>query len=146
MIIVFLAACVSNDVEKTEADTVKEVEKDIAYVDLTGKTYIETDDYWIVKTRHPPIYPAKAAKQRIIGCVSVIVGINSNGKAGGYKVTKSYPEGVFDKRAAAALSQWEWKPGKKNSDKIPTIQTQQLSFYLDKPSNKAEAEKHCGSF
>lgn len=53
---------------------------------------------------------------------------------------------MFDKRAAAALSQWEWKPGKKNSDRIPTIQTQQLSFYLDKPSNKAEAEKHCGSF
>lgn len=29
MIIVFLAACVSNDVKKIEADTVKEVEKDI---------------------------------------------------------------------------------------------------------------------
>ena len=60
-------------------------------------------EYWDVVKRVEPRYPIEAAKRSISGCVELATLINSQGEAQGYKVISSYPEGVFDNNAAAAV-------------------------------------------
>ena len=135
---VFLVACVSNN-------TVV-VEEPIQYIDLTldDKKDLITE-YWVVEKRQDPKFPINAASKRLSGCVDLIVGINSNGKSNGYKVKKSYPEGLFDKYAAAALNNWKWEATNKNADRKPVLTTVKLDFILIGSKNKKEAESQCGA-
>lgn len=117
----------------------------IDYIDLTSHDNKELiNNYWIVTKRQDPQYPGNAARNGVSGCVSVIVGINSDGTAGGYKVQKSFPKDVFDDYALAALSQWKWKASKQNTDKEAVLTTIQLDFMVNGSYNKAEAEEVCG--
>ena len=136
---VFLVACVSNDTAEMA------VEEPIQYIDLTlddKKDLIK--EYWVVEKRQEPKYPISAARKGLSGCVDLIVGIKTNGKSGGYKVKKSYPEGVFDKYAAAALNNWKWEATDKNADRKPVLTTIQLDFMVSGSKNKKEAESQCG--
>jgi len=136
---VFLVACVSTDT--TEVSD----EEPIQYLDLTLDDKKELiNDYWVVKKRQEPNYPISAAKKGLSGCVDLIVGIKNDGKSGGYKVKKSYPKGVFDKYAAAALTNWKWVPTDKNPDSVPVLTTIQLDFMVSGSKNKKETESQCG--
>ncbi|MEX1669346.1 energy transducer TonB [Zhongshania guokunii] len=139
---VFLVSCAST---KTTETTNVSKDESIQYIDLTSddkKVLIE--EYWVVEKRQDPQYPISAARKGLSGCVDLIVGIDKSGKAGGYKVKKSYPEGVFDKYAAAALNNWKWSAAGKNVDKAPVLTTIQLDFMVSGSKNKAKAEKQCG--
>ena len=132
---VFLVSCASTDTADVP----------IQYIDLTlddKKELIE--EYWVVEKRQHPKYPISAAREGLSGCVDLIVGIKKSGRSGGYKVKKSYPEGVFDKYAAAALNKWRWSATDENGDKVPVLTTIQLDFMVEGSKNKAEAEKQCG--
>ncbi|TMP86659.1 energy transducer TonB [Pseudoalteromonas ruthenica] len=134
----FLISCVST----TPPTSPKE---QIQYIDLTSDDKKElVNEYWVVEKRQDPKYPVDAAKEGLSGCVELVVGIKENGKAGGYKVKNSYPEGVFDKHAAAALNNWQWSASDKNTDKAPVLTTIKLDFMVSNSKNKAEAEKQCG--
>jgi protein TonB len=139
---VFLVSCAST---KTTEPPPVSAEEPIQYINLTlddKKELIE--EYWVVEKRQEPKYPISAARKGLSGCVDLIVGIKKNGKTGGYKVKKSYPEGVFDKHAAAALNNWKWSAADKNTDKAPVLTTIQMDFMVSGSKNKAEAEKQCG--
>ena len=139
---VFLMSCAST--KNTETTPVS-AEEPIQYIDLTLDDKKELiKEYWVVEKRQNPKYPISAARKGLSGCVDLIVGINKNGKTGGYKVKKSYPEGVFDKHAVAALNNWKWSAADKNIDNVPVLTTIQLDFMVDGSNNKAEAEKQCG--
>lgn len=100
-----LAACKSTpEVEQAQID----------YLDLSAKEQVTlVEEYWTVVKRVEPRYPVSAVKNNISGCVDLIVGIDQNGKFKGYKVRSSFPKGVFDKNAAAALTKWKWKATEK---------------------------------
>jgi len=135
---VFLVACASNDEAKIA------VEEPIQYVNLTLDDKKELiKEYWVVEKRQEPQYPISAARKGLSGCVDLIIAINSDGKSGGYKVKKSYPEGVFDKYAVAALNHWKWAATDKNADRKPVLTTIQLDFMADGAKNKIEAEEQC---
>lgn len=139
---VFLVSCAST---KTTETTNISKEKPVQYINLTlddEKELIE--EYWVVEKRQDPQYPISAARNGLSGCVDLIVGIDKSGKAAEYKVKKSYPEGVFDNYAAAAINNWRWAAASNNVDKAPVLTTIQLDFMVSGAKNKAEAEKQCG--
>ena len=132
---VFLVACVSND--KIEVA----VKEPIHYIDLTLEDNKKLlDEYWVIEKRQEPKYPISAARKGLSGCVGLIVSINSDGSSRGYKVNKSYPEGVFDKHAAAALANWKWVAADKNSDNTPVLTIIQLDYMVSGSTNIIEAE------
>lgn len=136
---IFLVACASTDTAEIR------VEEPINYIDLTLDSKKELiDEYWVLEKRQEPYYPVSAARKGLSGCVDLIVGINNDGKSGGYKIKKSYPKGVFDKHAAAALTNWKWAAADKNSDAVPVLTTVQLDFMVSGSKNKKEAESQCG--
>lgn len=135
----FLGACVSNDGVEVVS------EAPIQYINLTLDDQKErVEEYWVVDKSKNPKYPISAARKRLSGCVDVIVGIKSDGKMGEYKIKKSYPEGIFDQYATAALTHWKWSATQENADKAPVLTTIQLDFMVEKAKNKRAAEKQCG--
>ncbi|ABI40581.1 TonB family protein [Shewanella sp. MR-4] len=137
--IIVLTLCASN------ASSAQKNNNTIEYLDLTSEDKKELlNEYWITDKRVHPEYPIEAAKNGISGCVALVVGINSSGKPSGYKVKKSYPEGVFDNYATAALANWRWKATDKNSDKKPVLTIIQMDFSVSKSPKSAEAIAHCG--
>ncbi len=114
------------------------------YLDLSAKKHVKlVEEYWIVVKRVEPRYPVSAAKKNISGCVDLIVGIDQNGKLKGYKVRSSFPKGVFDKNAAAALTKWKWKPTEKNKDSIPVLTSVRLDFTTSRNPTDIEYLKNC---
>ncbi|QQX79133.1 energy transducer TonB [Shewanella sp. KX20019] len=146
-LILLLSACTAT---ATSSDTQP---AQLNYVDLTLKANKEKlANYWIVATTIEPKYPVSAARDGISGCVDLIVGINSEGKLQGYKVRSSYPQGVFDESAAAAIAKWRWSAAKANPEGKPVLTSYQLDFTLDygkETSSKSRLRKdkflaHCG--
>jgi len=115
------------------------------YIDLSGDMYDTwgVDQYWKVLTRTNPDYPISAARERISGCVNIIVGINSEGKMQGYKIKSSYPEKIFDQAAASSLAKWTWKATKKNSALQPIITTINLKFSVEGSSYDPKYKENC---
>lgn len=69
--------------------------------------------------------------------------INSQGEVQGYKVVSSYPEGVFDIDAAAAVGLWRWKPTVENTSKQPILTYLKMDFMVSPKPTDAEYLAHC---
>lgn len=69
--------------------------------------------------------------------------INSQGKAQGYKVLSSYPEGLFDSNAAAAVGLWSWEPTVENTSKQPILTYIRMDFIVSPEPTDAEYLAHC---
>lgn len=111
--------------------TEKTVEK-IDYIDLSSVELRDrVKDYWSILTRTEPRYPIKAAKKGLAGCVELMTIINSEGRAQGYKVTSSYPKGLFDEAAARSLNTWAWLPTAVNTTKQPILTHIRIDFMID---------------
>ncbi|MDY6889468.1 MAG: energy transducer TonB [Pseudomonadota bacterium] len=131
----FVVSCTSpTKVEETKID----------YLDLSGKEQIKLiEEYWNVTKRIEPRYPVSAARNNISGCVDLIVGIDQNGKARGYKIRSSYPEGVFDNAAAAALVKWKWQATEKNKDNTPILTSVRMDFSTSRNPTGAKYLENC---
>lgn len=82
-----------------------------SFVDLSSpELQSEAGEYWNVAKRVEPGYPIEAAKKSTSGCVELSVLVNSQGRAQGYNTISSYPEGVFDKNAAATMNLLRYDP------------------------------------
>ena len=126
------------------ASTTKIEEAKIDYLDLSSKENAElVENYWSVVKRFSPKYPISAAKNGISGCADLIVGIDKNGNASGYKVRSSYPQGIFDKNAAAALNKWKWQATAQNAKKQPVLASIKLNFTLTKKPTDTEYLANC---
>ena len=126
------------------ASTTKVEEAKIDYIDLSGKEQTElVDKYWSVYKRIEPRFPVSAAKRKITGCVDIIVGIDQNGESTGYKVRSSYPKGVFDKSAAAALVKWKWKATEENKDNKPVLTSVRMDFSTSRNPTDAKFLENC---
>lgn len=117
------------------------------YVDLSSEDKKDlVEQYWQVTKRVEPAYSIDAAKKGLSGCVTATVGIGAAGEMVGYKITNSYPQGVFDSQALAALKKWRWQATEANVDKVPVLTSIELDFMVHGSAAKhhlAEASTHC---
>ncbi|RHW75229.1 energy transducer TonB [Colwellia sp. RSH04] len=126
------------------ASTTKVENTKISYIDLSGKEQVKLiEEYWTVAKKIEPRYPILAAKNNISGCVDLIVGIDQNGKVKGYKVRSSYPKGVFDKSAAAAIANWKWQPTEKNKGNMPVLTSVRMDFSTQRTPTGAKFLENC---
>jgi protein TonB len=134
---ILLTAC--NSTSDTQA--IEEVPSfiDLSSVELRSKA----GEYWDVVKRVEPQYPIEAVKKSISGCVELAMLINSQGKAQGYKVLSSYPEGLFDSNAAAAVGLWSWEPTVENTSKQPILTYIRMDFIVSPEPTDAEYLAHC---
>ncbi|QSX34221.1 energy transducer TonB [Shewanella avicenniae] len=139
--LLLLAGCQTSD----NATATKPDPNQIKYVDLTREdTKDLLEKYWVISKRVEPRYNIEAAKKGLSGCVTTTVGIGSDGSLVGYKVTDSFPQGLFDQQAIASLQQWHWQATEANVDKVPVLTQVTLVFLLaDRAHNMAEVEQHC---
>jgi len=126
------------------ASTPKVEESKIDYLDLSGKEQVKlVEEYWNVVKRIAPIYPVSAAKKNISGCVDLIIGIDQNGNAKGYKVRSSFLKGIFDYNAAAALAKWKWRATDKNKNNTPVLTSIRLDFSTSRNPSDPEYLQNC---
>ena len=135
LISILLVACTSTGSVKLAA------EDPIEYKNY--KKHIE--GYWLIEKKQTPKYPVNAVKAKLSGCVEFIIGIDKQGKAGFHKIKKSYPKGIFDKSATAALNNYKWSATDTNTERAPALTTIKLDFMIGRAKNKAEAKEHCGA-
>ncbi|NOU49233.1 energy transducer TonB [Pseudoalteromonas sp. JBTF-M23] len=136
-----LVACTTNHTKNTPS------KGPVKFIDLTSDTsQTLIDDYWVVTKKQEPLYPVDAAKRGVSGCVDLEVGISNEGKMIVYKVKKSYPQGIFDDYAAAALLKWRWKAADANVDKLPVLTLMHMGFKVIGSKNKQQAQEECGKF
>jgi protein TonB len=79
----------------------------------------------------PVTYPSLAKKNGVEGRVIVRVLINTKGKTEKMEVVESEPEEVFDEAALKSLIYWQFRPGIKDGQLVPTWVLIPLSFKLD---------------
>jgi protein TonB len=137
--VVLLTACQTNDIHAPDPD------KYTNYLDLSVEPKKALlDNYWLVESRVTPKYPIDAARNGLAGCTELIAAINSDGSVSAYKVTKSYPEGVFDLKSAESLNGWRYIPTATNKNSQPVLMTIQLDYMIEGVKNETEASKMCG--
>ncbi|MDV6315323.1 energy transducer TonB [Idiomarina sp. HP20-50] len=99
------------------------------FLDLSGAEHSElVSNYWLLSKSYPPQYPVSAARKGVSGCVKVVVGIGSDGRAKMFDVRSSFPEGVFDDYAISALRQWRWEATAENVNRTPVLAAINLDF------------------
>ncbi len=126
------------------ASTTKVEQTETKYLDLSGKEQVSlVGEYWSAVKQVEPKYPISAAKNNISGCVDLIVGIDKDGRVKGYKIRSSYPKGIFDNNAAAALVKWEWEATNKNKAKTPVLTSVRLDFSTSKNPSDTKYLEHC---
>ncbi|MBB1349556.1 MULTISPECIES: energy transducer TonB [Pseudoalteromonas] len=124
--------------------TTEETVEKLDYIDLSSVELRDrVKDYWNILTRTEPQYPIAAAKKGLAGCVELMTIINSEGRAQGYKVTSSYPKGLFDEAAAQSLSTWAWLPTNVNVAKQPVLTHIRIDFTIDSKPVGEKYLKNC---
>lgn len=124
----------------------KDEKIDTQFLDLSGDEYSElVSGYWVITERVAPQYPASAARNRVSGCVDLVVGIGSEGRVEGYKIRSSYPKGVFDDYAVAAVGQWRWKATEENVDRTPVVAALRLDFTTEMNPSDPRYLENCPS-
>ncbi|MCF6442986.1 energy transducer TonB [Pseudoalteromonas luteoviolacea] len=121
MVLSLLGCSSSMDIENTENSNV---------MDLT-KSKLLVEKYWENTKRVAPLYPVRAAKKGISGCVEFEIVISSKGQVSEYEVIKSIPEGIFNVEARKALKEFKWTQTKDNLIAQPVRTTLQLDFSVE---------------
>ncbi|GEK09813.1 energy transducer TonB [Pseudoalteromonas sp. SCSIO 43201] len=140
--LLLLCGCQSNNAATTATE--KQAER-FQYLDMRHLPMkVQADGYWVQTQRSEPLYPIDAARKGLSGCVTLSIAITPEGKAGGYKVIQSYPEGVFDDAALQAVNKWRWEPEPGNSTRQAILIDTKLEFWVTQgQSNADEAQRVC---
>lgn len=81
-----------------------------------------------VLTRVPPVYPAKAKRDRLQGRVLLKVFVDEKGRASEVRVVRSVPD--LDNAAIAAVAKWTFRPAKKDGTPIAAWVVVPVEFRL----------------
>ncbi len=85
-------------------------------------------DYWKAAYREPPVYPRKALRKGITGCVLLRHVTSSLGKSRNVEVLYSVPSDIFDYSAKQALRKYRWVTTSKNRGRKPVRSDWVLNF------------------
>lgn len=105
--------------------------------DLTGGAYLgprmsgEVDRDFMPMSRTPPQYPYQAMRRRIEGWVRVSFKVTETGTVEDVVLLESEPEGVFDRAAMRAVSQWKFKPRIVDGKPVAARAEQVVEFRLN---------------
>ena len=91
----------------------------------------EIDSPLVPLVRTSPIYPRQAKRQGIQGWVDIVFIINRSGAVEDVQIIKAYPQGVFDRNAARAVSGWRFSPGTVDGKPVKIKVKQRLRFELN---------------
>lgn len=80
-----------------------------------------------------PRYPAIARRRRISGEVLVSVYVTASGQAQSPSIERASPEGLFEKCVIQAVSQWSFRPARRNGQTIGARITVPVRFNLENP-------------
>ncbi|MCM8532111.1 MAG: TonB family protein [Lentisphaeraceae bacterium] len=80
----------------------------------------------------PPIYPTRARRRNITGKVVIDCVIDTQGKVTNAKITKSFPNGYFEKSCLNVLPKLTYKPAKKNGRAVKQRTILTFEFGLQK--------------
>ena len=111
-----LLSCASTQVNENTDQTVYQLDQ----VDAPTK--------WIVHIS--PMYPKKAAEEKVEGWVKMSAVITENGKVTDIKVLDSQPKGVFEKEAKRAFSKWLYKPALLNGKTVKVYREETVEFKI----------------
>lgn len=128
-----LVGCGSTDKPQQSSRSVNQVYQ-FGY-DFNVSDYMRADDPRVVSPKGPivtvgPVYPKKAAVNRLEGWVKADLLVNEQGRIKGIKVVESSPVGIFEQAAIQSLRRWLYKPAKLDGKAVPVIYTVQLDFSL----------------
>lgn len=105
--------------------------------DLTGGAYLgprisgEVDREFMPLSRTPPQYPYQATRRRIEGWVRVSFKVTETGTVEDVVLLESEPEGIFDRAAMRAVSQWKFKPRIVDGKPVAARAEQVVEFKLN---------------
>ena len=105
--------------------------------DLAGGAYLgprmsgEVDRDFMPMSRTPPQYPYQATRRRIEGWVRVSFMVTETGTVEDVVLLESEPEGVFDRAAMRAVSQWKFKPRIVDGKPVAARAEQVVEFKLN---------------
>lgn len=80
-----------------------------------------------------PRYPAIARRRHISGEVLVSVYVTASGQAHSPSIERASPEGLFEKCVIQAVSQWSFRPARRNGLVIGARITVPVRFNLENP-------------
>lgn len=103
----------------------------------------KTERYWVVSKTSQPEYPQSAIRNKQSGCVEFTFVINSKGQPEQLEVTKSFPEGVFDRAAYRAMRNFRWQATPENSEQQQVKTAFQMDFTRRGSENYKEVRKAC---
>lgn len=103
----------------------------------------KTERYWVVSKTSQPEYPQSAIRNKQSGCVEFTFVINSQGQPEQLTVSKSFPEGVFDRAAFRAMRNFRWQATPENSAQQPVKTAFQMDFTRRGSENFREARLAC---
>jgi protein TonB len=104
---------------------------------LTGEAWLgmpmagEADREFMPVSRTPPQYPYQATRRRIEGWVRVSFLVTAAGDVEDVVVLESEPEGIFDRAALRAVSQWKFRPRLVDGRPVAARAEQVVEFRLN---------------
>lgn len=111
-----LISCASTQKDQSTDPTVYQLDQ----VDAPTK--------WIIHIE--PMYPIKAAEEKVEGWVKMSAVITENGKVTAIQVLDSQPKGVFEKEAKRAFSKWLYKPALLNGKTVKVYREETVEFKI----------------
>lgn len=117
--------------QQQQADVIFQRLKDAVVINKQ-RSEPDVSQYRALVSVAEPIYPLKASNNRQFGYVSLRALVNEAGEVEVVDTIDSFPEGVFEKAAIAAVKQWRYEPKAQK-----TIQKLQLSFTAGRIEHQA---------
>ncbi|MHB1349094.1 MAG: energy transducer TonB [Desulfobulbus sp.] len=75
----------------------------------------------LYRSNPPPPYPEKARRRNLQGTVLLEVTVSAAGRVEGLRIKESCGHRILDQAAEAAVSRWQFEPGRKNG--VPVAMT-----------------------
>lgn len=137
-------SCLLSACAATSPEAPKETEEaSTQFWDVTSGKYGEPEQYWVIERRVEPVYPPYAARNRLSGCVNLDAAIGSDGRTKGYIINTSFPKGVFDESAVAAVARWYWQAAEENEKRTPIMTNIHLKYRIGDEKPSKSFKKHC---
>ena len=83
---------------------------------------------------NPPVYPAEALKEGVVGTTVLVVDVDAEGGVSGLKIDRSSGDPRLDSAALEAASRWKFKPGIKGGKPIAGQVRVPVQFAMHEPS------------
>ncbi|BCV50562.1 MULTISPECIES: energy transducer TonB [Shewanella] len=122
-----LISCASTQQDQIADPTVYQQDQ-ITDPTVYQQDQVDAPTHWMIQIL--PMYPKKAAEEKVEGWVTMSAVITENGKVTEIQVLGSQPKGVFEKEAKRAFGKWLYKPALLNGKTVKVYQEETVEFKI----------------